>query len=234
MPPVLDAMPLSIDGDVALGGPVHLTLHRDDIAALTAALRASHGKIEATTDSVRVRLAQYRPVIGDRPQAYTRPSFVIDYDDPAFAVAASEARAWLESKPTEPRAEALTAFVADYIKKKNRMHGFDLASVVARRREGDCTEHAVLLAAVLRANAIAARVVIGVALLEMGGRPCAFGHAWAEAWVSNAWKPFDAAAGAAAHRLGLFAVTNESAGYGAALGAKNQALLPSKLVLAPG
>ncbi|WP_394846345.1 lasso peptide biosynthesis protein [Pendulispora brunnea] len=231
-PPFLDVIPLTMEGDVALEGPVHLTLKRDDSAALAAALRASHGKVDATADGVRVRLAQYRPVTADRPQGFTRPSFLLDYDEPAFAPAAALAKAYLEKKAGEPKAAALTAFVAEFITKKNRMRGFDVASIVAKRGEGDCTEHAVLLAALLRANGIAARVICGLVLMKME-RPLAFGHAWTEAWVDGGWKPFDAAA-TAKHRLGLFVVTNEGAGFSAGLAAKYQALLPTRLVLAAG
>ncbi|WP_394835867.1 lasso peptide biosynthesis protein [Pendulispora rubella] len=230
--PLLDAVPLTIEGDVALEGPVHLTLKRDDSAALAAALRASHGKVDATADGVRVRLAQYRPVTADRPQGFTRPSFLLDYDEPAFAPVGTLAKAYLEKNAGEPKAVALTAFVAEFITKKNRMRGFDVASVVAKRAEGDCTEHAVLLAALLRANGIAARVICGLVLLKMA-KPLAFGHAWAEAWVDGGWKPFDAAI-TAKHRLGLFAITNEGAGFSAALVAKYQALQPTRLVLAAG
>jgi transglutaminase-like putative cysteine protease len=68
-----------------------------------------------------------------------------------------------------------------------------LASTVAARREGDCTEHAVLLAALVRARKIPARVVLGIALLEGPKAVLAVGHAWVEWHDGKQWLLADAA-----------------------------------------
>jgi transglutaminase-like putative cysteine protease len=62
-------------------------------------------------------------------------------------------------------------------------------------RQGDCTEHAVLTAALCRAVGIPAEVVSGVAYVEqfMGTTQSFGGHAWARAWVSGQWIGLDAA-----------------------------------------
>ena len=70
---------------------------------------------------------------------------------------------------------------------------WDLASVVARRRRGDCSEHAVLTAALARLQGIPARVVVGVALVSDENSHGAFGHAWAEMLEDGKWKVADAA-----------------------------------------
>ena len=57
-------------------------------------------------------------------------------------------------------------------------------------REGDCTEHAVFLAALARARGIPARVAIGLVYV---GRLQAFGyHMWTEVYVDKRWIPVDA------------------------------------------
>ncbi|MDQ3265154.1 MAG: transglutaminase domain-containing protein [Myxococcota bacterium] len=88
----------------------------------------------------------------------------------------------------------LTALVtAVLIVKKNLRRAFDFASVVARRAEGDCTEHAVLLAALARSFQIPTRVVLGLALVEGKEGLKAFGHAWVEYRDGKHWRPADAA-----------------------------------------
>jgi len=65
--------------------------------------------------------------------------------------------------------------------------GFATASEVARTREGDCTEHAVLLAAMLRADGIPARVASGLVFVDsFAGRENIFGyHMWTQALVED-------------------------------------------------
>jgi transglutaminase-like putative cysteine protease len=122
----------------------------------------------------------------------TRPSFVIDYDEPSVTQARAEA---LRLCGPSPKPDQLALFVGRYIDKKDMLRGFDLASQVARRREGDCTEHAVLLAALARSFGIPARVVTGMALVSVEGKIEAVGHAWTEVYQSGRWKLVDAAIG---------------------------------------
>src|SRR6185369_1750667 len=57
---------------------------------------------------------------------------------------------------------ALEKFVAQTVHNKNFSTAFATAAEVARSLEGDCTEHAVLLAALCRARQIPARVAVGL------------------------------------------------------------------------
>lgn len=61
--------------------------------------------------------------------------------------------------------------------------GFASASETARTREGDCTEHAVLLAAMLRADGIPSRVVSGLIYADRfaGERNIFAYHMWTQA-----------------------------------------------------
>ena len=88
----------------------------------------------------------------------------------------------------------LTAGVGKYITKKDLSRAFDSAGTVVQTRQGDCTEHAVLLAAVLRAHGIPSRVAMGLVFVErIGDRRDVFGyHAWTQAWVDGAWHDLDA------------------------------------------
>jgi transglutaminase-like putative cysteine protease len=132
----------------------------------------------------------YPPATEKPGRQHLRPSFLIDFDEPPVQSALAEARAQLGAKPS---IDDLIRFVDKYITNKNWGRGYDIASIVAKRREGDCTEHAVLLAALARAFRFPARVVGGIVLLEAEGKILAFGHAWVEVHRAGRWQPADAA-----------------------------------------
>ncbi len=67
------------------------------------------------------------------------------------------------------------------------------AADVIRTRKGDCTEHAMLLVALCRAQKIPARAVLGL-VYSISDQGFAF-HMWTEAWVDSRWIPLDATLG---------------------------------------
>jgi transglutaminase-like putative cysteine protease len=93
------------------------------------------------------------------------------------------------------RMRALERAVRSHIATKSLRIGYASALEVIELREGDCTEHAVLLAALARAAGIPARVASGLAYSErFGGRDAVFvPHAWVIAWIDGRWQGFDAA-----------------------------------------
>jgi hypothetical protein len=100
-----------------------------------------------------------------------------------------------DARDPRERMRRIQAFVRGYIRSKNLDVGYASALEVARRPEGDCTEHAVLLAAMGRAVGIATRVVDGLAFAPgFAGQDRVFvPHAWAQAFVDGRWEGFDAA-----------------------------------------
>jgi len=103
-------------------------------------------------------------------------------------------------------AHRIEQFVRDYIIHKDMSIGFASAQETAKSREGDCTEHAVLCAALGRAAGLPTRCVVGFGYLPPGMGDTALtnevddetgmfvGHMWAEAWVGpDQWVPMDAA-----------------------------------------
>lgn len=108
------------------------------------------------------------------------------------------------------RAEAMRKFVGRFIQKKDLSVGLATAGEVARTGQGDCTEHAVLLAAMLRADGIPSRTVSGLVYVDqMLGVEGVFGyHMWTQAWLADAanedggpggrWVDLDATLGDAA------------------------------------
>jgi len=85
------------------------------------------------------------------------------------------------------KASHLRAFVYDYIDEKDLSVGLASAGEVAQTAQGDCTEHAVLLAALLRAHDIPSRTVSGLIYVdEFLGQPGVFGyHMWTQAWLTS-------------------------------------------------
>ena len=103
-------------------------------------------------------------------------------------------------------AHQIERFVRAYITKKDLNIGFGSAEETAQSREGDCTEHAVLCAALGRAAGLPTRCVVGFGYIPPGDdEPTItnavdtdtgiFGfHMWAEAWIGpDEWVPMDAA-----------------------------------------
>src|SRR5918996_3810632 len=123
--------------------------------------------------------------------AHTGASFVVDFRDSAVTRASHQVANAKGGAAETP--ERLRRFVHQYISSKNLARGYDSASVVAPRREGDCTEHAVLLAALARLRRLPARVVHGIALVRAGDAWRAYGHAWVELRDKKSWAPIDAA-----------------------------------------
>ncbi len=116
-----------------------------------------------------------------------RPNGLIQSDDPKLVAMAAEAAA-NETDPWKV-AIALERYVHDTISEKNFSQTFASAADVARSREGDCTEHAVLLAALARAKGIPARVAIG--LVYMPSRQGFGYHMWNELFINNNWVGMD-------------------------------------------
>ncbi len=128
---------------------------------------------------------------------YLASTILIDADDPAvksLATRALKSAGLVESSATNERAEALRAFVMRYIVHKDLATAFAGASAVAKSKAGDCSEHAILLAGLLRAQHIPARVASGLVYAEeFGGRRNVFAwHMWTQAQIEGAWVDLDA------------------------------------------
>jgi hypothetical protein len=118
----------------------------------------------------------------------TEPSFLIDYDDAVFINVKKDMEMKLK---TSPLPLEIANYTYKYIINKNYKRVFDSASIVVKRKEGDCTEHTVLYVALLRMFGFPARVVLGVVVFDDGKSKGAFGHAWAEYRNGEKWEAFD-------------------------------------------
>ena len=127
---------------------------------------------------------------------------MINSDDKKVRALAANA---LKDKPVglaaHGKALLMVDYVSQYITEKNLGVALASASDVARTAQGDCTEHAVLLAAMLRVEKIPSRTVTGLVYVDQFvGKKKIFGyHMWTQAWIKKPgdtearWVDLDAA-----------------------------------------
>jgi hypothetical protein len=131
------------------------------------------------------------------PETYLASTTACNAEDPEIVAFANKAIEGMGDNNFE-RAKRIRIAVNKHIQKKSLDVGFGTASEVIRTKQGDCTEHAVLLAAALRAVKIPSRVISGVIYCEEfeGMRNVFVYHMWTQAFVQrgteNNWIDLDA------------------------------------------
>ena len=134
---------------------------------------------------------QQRPL--ENPTAslndYLEPNALLQSDSPvlmklALETAGDERDAWTA-------AQKLERVVYETIDKKSLDVAFASALEVCQTHQGDCSEHAVLLAALCRSAGIPSRVAMGV--VYVGG--IFGGHAWTEVSIDGSWYALDGTIG---------------------------------------
>jgi len=157
--------------------------------------RLSNGKLILTVEPVVAPKGVSFPYKGSAPEALEalEPSRYVESDQKVIIDLAR--RAVGRSDDAAEAIGKIEAFVADYVEDKNLSVGYASAVEVASSRQGDCTEHAVLTAALCRAVGIPAQVVTGLAYVEQWSTVVnGFGgHAWAQAYIGGKWIGLDAA-----------------------------------------
>lgn len=217
---------------------VELSLH-DAVAGVSELPAALGATLVEQSPARRVAFRVEADVVvgGAIGAADTAPSFIVDFDEPSVValratLVGANAEAWLGGRPP---IDELVAFTDRSIPRKTVARGWDFASRVAREGEGDCTEHAVLLAALARSFGYPARVAIGLALVvpaEGESEVGAFGHAWAEIHDGDGWHAADATSigreARAVRLVPLALLADEGPGYQADL-FRLIRLLPSRV-----
>jgi transglutaminase-like putative cysteine protease len=149
--------------------------------------------VDDTTAEVTVTKAVVpaRPVRDPVDDEYLKPTRLLQSDDIRVQDLARQGAAG-ETDPAKA-AFRLESHVNQKLKSKNFSTALASAAEVAASLEGDCTEHAMLLAAMLRAREIPSRIAVGLVYVESAQ---AFGgHMWTEAYLNGAWVPLDATLG---------------------------------------
>lgn len=144
------------------------------------------------TDRARVVVDLHRQsaaVVQDRAP-FLASSSLLDLDDPVLVTLVDRSLARTSDEPAA-RAEALRRAVYRHIRDKSLGVGFASASETCRTRAGDCSEHGVLLAALLRIDGIPSRLVTGLVYVdEFLGQQGVFGfHVWTQALLEIDGEP---------------------------------------------
>ncbi len=132
-----------------------------------------------------------RPSEAGPTVADLEPNNLVQSQDPIIVAMAGKVTT--EAADPWSLACALESYVHRTVRPEQFSQAIASAADVARSRAGDCTEHAVLLAALCRARQLPARVVIGLVYF-----PQAEGfayHMWNEVWIEDRWIPLDATRG---------------------------------------
>jgi len=140
----------------------------------------------------KLKQATSQPVPADI-KPYLEASAFLDAKNPKIIEQARKA-VGAEKDPVR-MADLLRRHVSSFIDKKDLTVGLATASEVVQTRQGDCTEHAVLLAAMARAVGIPARCVGGIVYVSaMTGKKYVFGfHMWTQVWLAGQWVDIDGA-----------------------------------------
>ena len=110
---------------------------------------------------------------------------------------------------------AMETHVHKLIEQKDYSQAFATARDVLESRQGDCTEHAVLLAALCRARQIPTRIAVGIVYVP--GETPGFGyHMWNEVWIDDRWIGLDAMAGRGGVGAGRIKILDTDLGNGEA------------------
>lgn len=192
-------------------GKAHLDVPADNWQAVE---KLADGIVRVTVQPGRAGVGKV-PYAGREAAALEalKPSRYVESDDAKIVAAARRAAG--KTKDAAEVARKLEAFVASYITKKDLSVGYASAAEVLASRQGDCTEHAVLLAALCRAAGLPAQVVAGIAYVEgWAGQKHAFGpHAWVRVWIGGRWVHLDAMMGYDAGHIMLTAGNGDREGF---------------------
>lgn len=146
--------------------------------------RLQNGQLIVTVRPVKAPAGAKFPYKGTDPAVLqaTRPTRFVQSDRQEIIDLAR--RAVGSTKDAAEAVRNIEAFVANYVENRNLSVGYASAVEVAASRQGDCSEFAVLTAAMCRAVGIPAQVVTGVAYVrDWAGYQGFGGHAWTQAYV---------------------------------------------------
>jgi hypothetical protein len=187
-----------IDGAHAAKEIVYRITVKGDIDPASAFARDARQEVrnvKGKTFELVVRAVR-EPAAVERPapagKEFLESSYFLDSDNPRVKALAAR----LTAGETDPlrKARKLERWVSANMK-PNTGIGFAAASQVCRDLEGDCRQHAMLLAALCRAVGVPARTAVGVVYVNDEHGP-AFGfHMWTEVYVQGQWLGLDAVLG---------------------------------------
>lgn len=152
------------------------------------------GTITVTVERLDPPAGHVRPYKGDDAALAEdlKPNTYIQSEDLKVVEAARKAVG--SETDAAAAAKKIAQWVHENIREKTLSVGYASASEVLAARQGDCTEHSVLAAALCRAAGIPARVAVGLQYVpEYDDKKNVFaGHQWTQVNVGGKWYELDA------------------------------------------
>jgi transglutaminase-like putative cysteine protease len=165
----------------------------DPAAVFSRDQRQQVRKIQGKTIELEVDAAP-RPStdVSEPDTEFTQNSYFITSDDSrvkdlARKAAADESDPWKKALRIEKWVHANMKVTSD--------EALAPADHVARTLRGDCTEFAMLTAAMCRAQGIPSRTAVGLIYADVRTGPIFAFHMWTEVWAGGKWVPLDATLG---------------------------------------
>jgi len=174
-----------------------VTIRNDDNVATTFSRdeRQQVSNVQGNTFELRVQASKGGTGAGKdaKPTGeFSQSSYFINSDDAkvkdiARKAVGTETDAWKKTLRIE-------RWVHDHMRFANH-EALATADHVARTLEGDCTEYAMLTAAMCRAEGVPSRTAIGLIYADVKQAPVFAFHMWTEVWVNGRWIAIDATLG---------------------------------------
>jgi hypothetical protein len=146
--------------------------------------------------------ASHGPVKGANPlpapgQEFTASNYFINWDNDGVKKHAASAVRLLPANASDwEKAAAVERWVKANMKAFEFSQAMATADNVAKNLSGDCTEYAMLSAAMCRALGVPSRTVLGLVYAPgKDGKPYLAYHMWFEVFVEGQWLPLDATLG---------------------------------------
>ncbi|HJZ92045.1 MAG TPA: transglutaminase-like domain-containing protein [Gemmataceae bacterium] len=109
------------------------------------------------------------------------------------------------------KARKIEGFVRNFMRPVDYTEAMAPADHVARTASGDCTEYAMLTAAMCRAEGVPSRTAIGLVYVNnLAGKPGLAFHMWTEVFVNGQWLGLDATLGRGSIGPGHIKITDHS------------------------
>lgn len=158
-------------------------------------------RVDKTIAKVEVSATRFNqaPAKDADDASYLVATTLADSDDSRIKAFVTQSLKGMDKASVGDKARKLLGAVHEHINEKNLGVGMATATEVVRTREGDCSEHGVLLTAALRAAKIPSRVAVGLIYADQfaGGHDIFGYHMWAQALLPQddgtlAWTDLDA------------------------------------------
>jgi hypothetical protein len=161
--------------------------------------------------------ARHGPVPTATPEAapgkeFTASNYFINWDNDLVKAHAAKAVAGLPFNASAwDKAVAVERWVKQNMKAFEFTQAMATADNVAKTLSGDCTEYAMLAAAMCRAVGVPSRTALGVVYApSRDGKPIMAYHMWTEVFAEGQWLPIDATLGNGGIGPGHIKITDHS------------------------